>query len=419
MLRDRNLANRNCGTNKALPPTVPHHILDLKGRVFVKNVVILGSSGSIGRNALKVLSDFKERFSVFGLSVHRNVGLLEEQIRHFAPKMAALTDQESFERFPRNHDTEILFGTDGLKELCSHPQVDLVINALVGSAGLLPSLRTLESGKTLAIANKESLVMAGELLIDKAREKGAEILPIDSEHSAIKQCLLGGKKEEVKRLILTASGGPFLGRSGEDLKEITVEQALVHPTWEMGKKITIDSATLMNKGLEVIEAHWLFGIPADRINVLVHPQSIVHSMVEFVDGSVIAQMSVPDMKLPIQYALFYPRRITSNNTTLDLAKAGKLTFFEPDYERFPCLGLAYHALKTGGTAPAVLNAANEVAVQAFLDHGIPFTGIQKIVWETLSRHETKLAPKFDYIMDADRWARQTAGELCLDSELKR
>jgi 1-deoxy-D-xylulose-5-phosphate reductoisomerase len=385
----------------------------------VKNVVILGSSGSIGRNALKVLSDFKERFSVFGLSIHRNTSLLEEQIKRFGPNMAVITDQESFEHFPRNHDTEILSGTDGIKKLCSHPQVDLVINALVGSAGLLPSLETLESGKTLAIANKESLVMAGELLIQKAKEKGAEILPIDSEHSAIKQCLLSGRREEVKRLILTASGGPFLGRSGTDLEEITVEQALSHPTWEMGKKITVDSATLMNKGLEVIEAHWLFGIPADRISVLIHPQSIIHSMVEFVDGSVIAQMSVPDMKLPIQYALFYPQRITSNNTRLDLAKASKLTFLEPDYEKFPCLRLAYDALEMGGIAPAVLSAANEVAVQAFLDHGIPFTGIRKIVGETLSQHKSKLAPKFDDIIDADRWARQAAGELCLNAELKR
>jgi 1-deoxy-D-xylulose-5-phosphate reductoisomerase len=385
----------------------------------MKNVVILGSSGSIGKNALKVLSDFKERFSVFGLSVHHNVGLLEEQIRHFGPKMAVVTDQQSFERLPRNHDTEILSGTDGLKQLCSHPQVDLVINALVGSAGLLPSLETLESGKTLAIANKESLVMAGELLIDKARDKGVEILPIDSEHSAIKQCLLSGKREEVKRLILTASGGPFLGRSKEDLEGITVKQALSHPTWEMGRKITIDSATLMNKGLEVIEAHWLFGIPSDRISVLIHPQSIIHSMVEFVDGSVIAQMSVPDMKLPIQYALFYPQRITSNNTRLDLAKAGKLTFLEPDHEKFPCLRLAYGALKTGGTASAVLNAANEVAVQAFLHRGMPFTGIQRIVEETLSQHKSKLAPEFDDIIDADRWARQAAGELCLNAEMKR
>jgi 1-deoxy-D-xylulose-5-phosphate reductoisomerase len=294
-----------------------------------------------------------------------------------------------------------------------------VINALVGSVGLLPSLEALESGKDLAIANKESLVMAGELLIDKAREKGTAILPIDSEHSAIKQCLFSGKREEVKRLILTASGGPFLGKSREDLQEITVEQALSHPTWEMGKKITIDSATLMNKGLEVIEAHWLFGIPPDRISVLIHPQSIIHSMVEFVDGSVIAQMSVPDMKLPIQYALFYPQRVISNNTSLDLAKAGKLAFLEPDDAKFPCLGIAYDALKTGGTAPAVLNAANEVAVKAFLNNGIAFTSIQKIVHGTLGQHKKKLKPDLDDIINADTWARQTAKELCLNAEMKR
>jgi 1-deoxy-D-xylulose-5-phosphate reductoisomerase len=255
------------------------HIFYLKGKISMKKVVILGSTGSIGENALKVLSDFKERFLVFGLSTNTSVGLLEEQIKLFRPRMAVVTDEESFKHFPQDYDTEILYGMDGLKRLCSHPQIDLVINALVGSVGLLPSLEALEWGKDLAIANKESLVMAGQLLIEKAQKKGREILPIDSEHSAIKQCLLSGKKEEVRRLILTASGGPFLMRKKEDLKEITVKEALSHPTWEMGKKITVDSATLMNKGLEVIEAHWLFGIPPDRIKVLIHPQSIVHSMV--------------------------------------------------------------------------------------------------------------------------------------------
>jgi len=330
----------------------------------MKNVVILGSTGSIGKNTLEVVSNFADRFSVLGLSANTNIRLLEEQIKRFRPQMAVVTDEESFQHFPQNYDIEILWGMDGLKRLCSHPEVDLVINALVGSVGLLPSLETVKSGKNLAIANKESLVMAGELLIGKAKEKGREVLPIDSEHSAIQQCLLSGKKEEVGRLILTASGGPFLRKSREELKQITVKEALSHPTWEMGKKITIDSATLMNKGLEVIEAHWLFGIPPDRIKVLIHPQSIIHSMVEFVDGSVIAQMSDPDMKLPIQYALFYPQRIFSNNTSLDLVKTGHLTFLEPDTEKFPCLHLAYRSLEMGGTAPAVLNAANEVAVEA-------------------------------------------------------
>jgi 1-deoxy-D-xylulose-5-phosphate reductoisomerase len=385
----------------------------------MKNVVILGSTGSIGKNTLQVLSNFSDRFSVFGLSTNTNVKLLEEQIKLFGPRMAVVTDEKSFQYFPRNYDIEILYGTDGLKRLASHPQVDLVINALVGSVGLLPSLEALESGKNLAIANKESLVMAGKLLIGKAQKKGAEILPIDSEHSAIKQCLLSGTKQEVKRLILTASGGPFLMKSKEELKEIEVKEALSHPTWEMGKKITIDSATLMNKGLEVIEAHWLFGIPPDRIEVLIHPQSIVHSMVEFVDGSVIAQMSVPDMKLPIQYALFYPQRVFSNNTSLDLAKAGQLTFLEPEYDKFPCLGFAYQALKMGGTAPTVLNAANEVAVETFLTGGIGFIDIQKIVHETLRGHQTKPNPSLDDIINADNWTRQRAKELCLNVERKR
>jgi len=405
--------------NKNLRKVVSDLILEMKGQISMKNVVVLGSTGSIGKNSLEVLSNFPDRFSVFGLSANKNVKLLEEQIKQFRPRMAVITDEESFEHLPQDYGTEILSGIDGLKRLCSHPQVNLVINALVGSVGLLPSLEALDSGKNLAIANKESLVMAGELLIQKAEEKGGEILPIDSEHSAIKQCLLSGKKEEVKRLILTASGGPFLNKSRQSLEEITVEEALSHPTWEMGKKISIDSATLMNKGLEVIEAQWLFGIPSDRIEVLVHPQSIVHSMVEFVDGSVIAQMSLPDMKLPIQYALFYPQRIFSNNTSLDLTKAGQLTFLEPDTEKFPCLGLAYQALKMGGTAPAVLNAANEVAVEAFLAARIGFTDIQKIVKEALRRHQVKSCPRLDDILNADRWAKETGKEIYLNIERKR
>jgi len=387
-------------------------ILELKGKIHMKNVVVLGSTGSIGKNTLEVLSRFPDRFSVWGLSTHTNTALLEEQIRRFRPKMAVIADERSFQRFPRNHDTEILGGVDGLKKLASHPQVDLVINALVGSVGLLPSLEALDKGKNLATANKESLVMAGELLMKKARQKGGEILPIDSEHSAIKQCLLSGKRQEVKKIILTASGGPFLWKDHKELEKITVDEALSHPTWEMGRKITIDSATLMNKGLEIIEAHWLFEIPPDRIKVLIHPQSIVHSMVEFVDGSVIAQMSVPDMKLPIQYALFYPERVFSHNTSLDLAKTSNLTFLEPDYERFPGLRLAYRALQMGGTAPAVLNAANEVAVEAFLTNRIGFAQIVKTVERVLNQHRVILSPGLEDILDADRWAKGKAEELC-------
>jgi len=378
----------------------------------MKNVVILGSTGSIGKNALEVLSNFTDRFSVFGLSAHTNINLLRDQIARFKPKMVVITDEESFRSFSKNYDTEILLGGDALRKLCSHPQVDLVINALVGSVGLLPSWETLEAGKNLATANKESLVMAGELLIRKAKEKGSEILPIDSEHSAIQQCLLSGKKVEVRNLILTASGGPFLNKSKTELKDITVKEALSHPTWAMGKKITVDSATLMNKGLEVIEARWLFEIPPDQIKVLIHPQSIVHSMVEFVDGSVIAQMSVPDMKLPIQYALFYPQRAFSNNTSLDLTQIGQLTFFTPDFGKFPCLRLAYQALEMGGTAPAVLNSANEVAVKAFLSRRIKFTDIHGLVEKVLTQHQVKENPNLDDILNVDKWAKQTGEELC-------
>ena len=246
-----------------------------------------------------------------------------------------------------------------------------------------------------------------------------EIIPIDSEHSAIKQCLVSGRKEEVRRLILTGSGGPFLTKNKENLGKITVEEALSHPTWEMGKKITIDSATLMNKGLEVIEAHWLFGIPPEQIEVLIHTQSIVHSMVEFVDGSVIAQMSLPDMRLPIQYALFYPQRVSGNNTRLELRQVAQLTFLEPDSEKFPCLGLAYKALKMGGTAPAALNAANEVAVGAFLAGAIRFTDIEKIVHKTLERHELRVSPNLDDILNVDKWAKRAAKQLCVESEIKR
>jgi 1-deoxy-D-xylulose-5-phosphate reductoisomerase len=377
----------------------------------MKNVVVLGSTGSIGRNALRVLSDFGDRFSVFGLSSNTNIGLLKEQIKGFKPGKVVITDEESFHRFKRENEIEILLGLEGLKRLCSAPRVDLVINALVGSVGLLPSFEAIESGKNLAIANKETLVMAGDLLIQKAKEKNVKILPIDSEHSAILQCLLTGKKNEVKRLILTASGGPFLKRKKEDLKNVKVAEALSHPTWEMGKKITVDSATLMNKGLEVIEAHWLFDMPADKIKVLIHPQSIVHSMVEFVDGSLVAQMSIPDMRLPIQYALFYPERLPTNNKPLDLTQMKNLTFEEPDREKFPCLEICYQALQMGGTAPAVLNAANEMAVKAFLEGKLPFVEIHEVVNQTLNRHKVAKESGLDDILNADKWSREEANRI--------
>jgi 1-deoxy-D-xylulose-5-phosphate reductoisomerase len=394
-------------------------ILQKKGIIFMKKVVVLGSTGSIGRNALEVLAHFPDQFTLWGISANRNMDLLKAQIGQFKPQLVVVTDENSFQSFPRNFDTEILSGLVGLRRLCTHPEVDLVINALVGSVGLIPSLDALEAGKMLATANKESLVMAGELLIRKANEKGAEIIPIDSEHSAIKQCLLSGKKNEVKRIILTASGGPFWGKSEKELSQITVEEALSHPTWEMGKKITVDSASLMNKGLEVIEAHWLFDVTPDRIKVVIHPQSIVHSMVEFVDGSVIAQMSVPDMKLPLQYALFYPERVNSPNTSLDLTQTRQLTFFEPDFDKFPCMKLAYQALEMGGTAPAVLSSANEVVVNAFLSRQIKFTVIYDVLHQVLNRHQVKPSPNLDDILNADKWGRQKAEELCFDMGRKK
>lgn len=379
-----------------------------------KKVVILGSTGSIGRNALQVLGNFKDRFEVFGLSAHRNSGLIKNQIREFKPKVVVLTQEETYENVKKEVSgkrAKIYFGKDNLKQMISLPEVDIVINAIVGSAGLLPSFYTLQAGKTLALANKESLVMAGELLSALAKKKKKEILPVDSEHSAIKQCLLAGKKKEVKRLILTASGGPFYLSRRKDFSKVTVSQALSHPTWEMGEKITVDSATLMNKGLELIEAHWLFGIPPSQIKIMIHPQSVVHSMVEFIDGSIVAQMSKPDMRIPIQYALLYPERVETNESFLDLTKIKSLTFLEPDLRRFPSLKLCYFALELSGTAPCVLNAANEVAVGAFLNKKLSFDKIPFLVRKILSWHKVKESPNLEDILEADRWAKEESKKI--------
>lgn len=380
----------------------------------MKKIALLGSTGSIGTSTLEVIRRFPKDFEVFGISAHSNTDLLKKQISEFKPKVVVITDQEKFNNFKESHDRlkyELLLGSEGLQKLCTNEKVDLVVNALVGAVGLLPSLKTLESGKNLAMANKEALVMAGELLTDIARRKNVQIFPIDSEHSALKQCLLSGERKEVKRLILTASGGPFYRRQLKDFKKITVKEALSHPTWRMGSKISIDSATLMNKGLEVIEAHCLFGIPAHRIEVLIHPQSIVHSMVEYVDGSIIGQMSYPDMKLPIQYALFYPHRFPVKFKELDLSEVGSLSFDRVDKNKFPCAGLAYLALKREGTAPAVLNAANEVAVEAFLNHKIGFLDIAKLISCVLNSHKVKRRPSLVEIMNADRWAREESSRI--------
>ena len=353
-----------------------------------KNIAILGSTGSIGRSSLEVIADFPDRFRVTYLSANKNIDLLQEQIKQFRPKGAVLLEESNALAMKRlvNGSTEILCGEEGLIDIVQRDDVDIVLSALVGFAGLKPTLAAIESGKDIALANKETLVVAGEIIMRKVREHGVQLLPIDSEHSAILQCLRGENIADVERLILTASGGPFLHFPKEQFDTITVAQALNHPTWKMGNKITIDSATLMNKGLEIIEAFWLFGLPPEKIEVVIHPQSIIHSMVEFADGSMKAQLGVPDMKIPIQYALMYPDRPATSYKRVDFATLREMTFQEPDRQRFPCLGLAFKALAMGGTAPAVLNAANEVAVDLFLNEQLPFSAIPGLIDEALGSH---------------------------------
>jgi 1-deoxy-D-xylulose-5-phosphate reductoisomerase len=334
------------------------------------------------------------------------------QVRNFQPKIVALSDASRLEDFQRGCREqgipipEVFTGEEGLRIVASSPEVDIVVSGAVGAAGLLPTWVAVQAGKTVALANKESMVLAGELLSKTAAATGARIIPIDSEHSAIDQCLRSGRRHEVRRLILTASGGPFRNTSVEEFAQITPEDALNHPTWRMGRRITIDSATLMNKGLEVIEARWLFDIPETQISILVHPQSLVHSMVEFVDGSVVAQLGTTDMRQPIQYALTYPERLQSCVPGLDWSTAGKLEFASPDPEKFPCIRLAFAAIQQGGTAPAVLNAADEVAVRAFLDRQIAFTDIPRLIEETLNAHSTAKVVSFESVMTADQWARE-------------
>ena len=353
------------------------------------------------------------RFEVVALAAGRNVGLLAEQIRRFRPRYAAVYSAEeaaALKEITSQPDFEIGVGQEGLTRIASLAENDVVLNALVGAAGLLASLETIKAGKQLALANKESLVVGGPLFVSAVAGSGAKILPVDSEHSAIWQCLNAGKNAEIRRIILTASGGPFRDRPLETFKDITREEALAHPIWKMGPKITIDSATMMNKGLELIEAVWLFSLPPDKISIVIHPQSIVHSMVEFVDSSVIAQLSRPDMKLPIAYALFWPERLPSDNGRLDLAAVGRLDFHEPDETRFPALRLARQAALLGGTAPAVLNAANEAAVEAFLEGRIGFYRIAELIEEALVIHDVRNDPTLDDILRCDRETRRQVAE---------
>lgn len=376
----------------------------------MKGISILGSTGSIGCNTLKVIEHLGG-FRVVAMAAGRNIEKFAEQVAKFKPELVSVDREENaveLGRLLNGYAPDIVFGNDGLVAAATHADAEIVVSATVGAVGFVPTLRAIEAGKRIALANKETLVMAGELMTAAASQSGAEILPVDSEHNAIHQCLRGEKRSEVKRLILTASGGPFREKTKEQIAAATREEALNHPNWSMGDKITIDSATLMNKGLEVIEAKWLFGFDADQISVIVHPQSVVHSMVEMVDGSVIAQMGVTDMKHPIQYALTYPDRQEGCLEPLDFGRLSQLTFEEPDFDRFPCLALAYEALRAGGTTPAVLNAANEIAVRAFLDGKIGLSDIASVNRSVLDEHSSTTADSLEAILEADEWARSRA-----------
>jgi len=374
----------------------------------MKRLTILGSTGSIGANCLNVVETHAGEFEAAYLAAHGNVALLYQQAQQFRPRAVVVVQPPAegdwMERF-KKLGVEFLTGAAALVEIAAAAEVDIVVNAIVGAAGLPATLQALQKGRTVALANKETLVVAGELITAAARKHGGVLIPIDSEHSAVWQCLVGESRQRIEKLVLTASGGPFRQRPKDDFAGITVAEALNHPNWNMGRKITIDSATLMNKGLEVIEAHWLFEVAVDRIHVVIHPQSIIHSMVEFVDGSIKAQLGVPDMRLPIQYALTYPDRLPNQYPRLNFQQWRQFDFHEPDFEKFVCLRLAYEALREGGTAPAVLNAANEEAVHAFLAETIRFDRIPHLIDSALQKHQNHRHADFDGVLAADRWAR--------------
>lgn len=380
----------------------------------MKSLSILGSTGSIGLSTLDVVRQHKEKFNVVGLAEGHDVEMLARQIEEFRPGIVSVRDEESASRLNGllgSHKPEIHFGIEGAARVAEAEGSEMVVSAIVGAAGLVPTVRAIKAGKHIALANKETLVVAGQLVSDLVKAHNVQLLPVDSEHSAIFQSLLGHRKEDIERIILTASGGPFRNTPAAELRNAGPEQALKHPQWSMGAKITIDSATLMNKGLEVIEAHWLFDMPAEKIGVVVHPQSIIHSMVEYIDGCVMAQLGAPDMRAPIAYALAWPERCESGIKKLSLTQIGTLTFEEPDMVRFPALRLAFDALKAGRTYPAVLNAANEIAVAAFLDRKIGFTEIADTVDRTMQAHEPYTPAELDEYLNADRWARQTARQI--------
>ena len=385
-----------------------------------RSISVLGSTGSIGVNSLDVIRRFPDEYHVSALAAGRNINLMAEQIREFRPRIAAVLNHDLARELEKlvgsGTGVEIVHGDQGFEDAAALEGVHTVVSAIVGAAGLKPTWAAVRSGKRVALANKETLVAAGELVMAEAENTGSEILPVDSEHSAIFQALVGQRREEIHRIILTASGGPFRTWTKENLDKATPRDALAHPNWDMGAKISVDSATLMNKGLEAIEARWLFGLPWDKIEINVHPQSIVHSLVEFVDGSVLAQLGVPDMRVPIAYALSYPRRLPLNLPRLDLPEVGPLTFSQPDLERFPCLDLALKAGRKGGLAPASLNAANEVAVKAFLEDDLPFPGIARVASSVLERTGNGNIRRLEEVFQADDRARKIAREIISDSK---
>ena len=383
----------------------------------MKKVVLLGSTGSIGTSTCKVAEDLPNDLELIGLAAGRNVNLLRQQVAQFNPKMVSVTDPAAAKEFANefNGTPNVQYGDEGLLALATLPEADIVLIAIVGTAGLQPAMAAIRAGKDIAVASKEILVMAGETVMAEARKHGVKVLAVDSEHSAIFQCLDGKPVDSIRQIWLTASGGPFREKPADEFADITVEQALKHPSWEMGRKITIDSSTLFNKGLEMIEARWLFDIEMPRVKVVVHPQSVIHSMVEFVDGSMLAQLSTPDMCLPIQYALTYPARAASDRVQTSLAEIGRLDFEEPDVERFPALDLARRAGEEGGTLPAVLNAANEVAVEAFCERQLSYMGITESVAAVMDAHEIVAQPSLEEILDADSWARNATQNVILDA----
>jgi 1-deoxy-D-xylulose-5-phosphate reductoisomerase len=378
----------------------------------LKRISILGSTGSIGTNALRVVRRHPDRFQVVGLAAGRNLDLLAEQVAEFRPLVCSVADEGLAaalrRRLPRGLACEVVSGVTGNVDVAGLAEADIVLSAIVGAAGLVPTYAAIRAGKRVALANKETLVMAGELVMAEVKRQGVGLLPVDSEHSAVFQSLAGHRREDVHRIILTASGGPFLARRPEEVANVTPDEALEHPRWKMGPKVTIDSATLMNKGLECIEAHWLFDMPMERIQVCVHPQSIIHSMVEYVDGSLIAQLAIPDMQIPIAYALSHPERVELELPRLDLFEVGRLTFLPPDERKFPCLRLAFQAAAAGGALPAVLNAANEAAVNAYLARRLSFGRIHELIEAVLEACDLSAPRSISDVLSADAWARRRA-----------